>query len=62
MTLAVVTGRALTVTEEVLADAEHPLLFVAVRVNAPPVAPIVTVGDCEVALGLNEHPLGPVHE
>ena len=39
-----VDGRAFTVKELVVADAEHPLLFVAVNVNVPPVDPIVTLG------------------
>lgn len=51
-----------TVTDEVDADAEHPLLLVAVRVKVPLVVPMVTVGLCDVAFGLKEHPLGPVQE
>ena len=43
-TLVVTVGKAFTVIELVVTDAEHPLLLVAVNVNVPPVVPIVTLG------------------
>ena len=39
-----VVGVASTVIELVVADAEHPLLLVAVNVNVPPVVPTITLG------------------
>ncbi len=42
---------AVTVTTPVVDDAVHPFALVTVSVKLPLVAPIVTAGLCEVALG-----------
>ena len=59
---AIVTavGVGFIVTDPVVAELEQPLFAVSVKV--PPILPIVTVGFCEVALGLKVQPTGPVQE
>jgi hypothetical protein len=58
----VTVGLGLIVTAAVVAEFEQPAASLAVKVNVPAVAPIVTLGLCVNALGEKVTPAGPVHE